>query len=49
MTNLLAATTLNDSLAQIVANLQTLMDSFWIYIVLAMAAAVVVWVMCEQS
>lgn len=43
MTNLLAATTLNDSLAQIVANLQTLMDSFWIYIVLAMAAAVVVW------
>ena len=43
MTNLLAATTLNDNLAQIVANLQTLMDSFWIYIVLAMAAAVVVW------
>ncbi len=43
MTNLLAATTLNDSLAQIVTNLQTLMDSFWIYIVLAMAAAVVVW------
>ncbi len=43
MTNLLAATTLNESLAQIVANLQTLMDSFWIYIVLAMAAAVVVW------
>jgi len=43
MTNLLAAATLNDSLAQIVANLQTLMDSFWIYIVLAMAAAVVVW------
>ena len=43
MTNLLAATTLNDSLTQIVANLQTLMDSFWIYIVLAMAAAVVVW------
>ena len=43
MTNLLAATSLNDSLAQIVANLQTLMDSFWIYIILAMAAAVVVW------
>ncbi len=43
MTNLLAATTLNESLAQIVANLQTLMDSFWIYIILAMAAAVVVW------
>lgn len=43
MTNLLAATSLNDNLAQIVANLQTLMDSFWIYIVLAMAAVVVVW------
>ena len=43
MTNLLAATTLNDNLAQIVANLQTLMDSFWICIVLAMAAVVVVW------
>ena len=43
MNQLLAATTLDDSLAQIVANLQTLMDSFWIYIVLAMAAVVVVW------
>ena len=43
MTNLLAATTLDGNLAQIVANLQTLMDSFWIYIVLAMAAVVVVW------
>lgn len=43
MSQLLAATTLNDSLAQIVANLSTLMDSFWIYIVLAMAAVVVVW------
>lgn len=43
MNQLLAATTLDGSLSQIVANLQTLMDSFWIYIVLAMAAAVVVW------
>lgn len=43
MNQLLAATTLNDNLAQIVSNLQTLMDSFWIYIVLAMAAAVVAW------
>jgi len=43
MTNLLAATSLNDNLAQIVGNLQTLMNSFWIYIVLAMAAVVVVW------
>ena len=42
MTNLLAAT-LNENLAQIVTNLQTLMNSFWIYIVLAMAAVVVVW------
>ena len=43
MTNLLAAATLNDSLAGIVAKLSELMDSFWIYIVLAMAAVVVVW------
>ena len=42
MTNLLT-TTLNDSLAEIVGKLQTLMDSFWIYIVLALAAVVVVW------
>lgn len=42
MTNLLA-TTLNESLAEIVGKLQTLMDSFWIYIVLALAAVVVVW------
>ena len=42
--NLLAAEEgLNGSLAQIVAKLQTLMDSFWIYIVLALAAVVVVW------
>ena len=43
MTNLLAAASLNDTLTQIVGNLQTLMNSFWIYIVLAMAAVVVVW------
>ena len=43
MKNLLAATTLNDNLAQIVNNLSVLMDSFWIYIVLALAAVVVVW------
>lgn len=41
--NLLAATTLNDSLAKIVEQLNVLMDSFWIYIVLALAAVVVVW------
>lgn len=43
MTNLLAATTLNDSLGDIITKLNELMDSFWIYIVLAMAAVVVVW------
>lgn len=43
MENLLAATTLNDSLQGIVTKLNELMDSFWIYIVLAMAAVVVVW------
>ena len=34
---------LNGSLSEIVAKLQSLMDSFWIYIVLALAAVVVVW------
>ena len=44
MSNLLAATTtLDGSLAQIVAQLNVLMDSFWIYIVMALAAVVVVW------
>lgn len=43
MTNLLAATTLNDSLGGIITKLNELMDSFWLYIVLAMAAVVVVW------
>lgn len=42
--NLLTDTTgLNGSLAEIVAKLQSLMDSFWIYIVLALAAVVVIW------
>ena len=41
-TNLLAEG-LNENLAEIVAKLQSLMDSFWIYIVLALAAVVVVW------
>ncbi len=43
MNNLLAATTLDGSLAEIVSKLTTLMDSFWIYIVMALAAVVVVW------
>lgn len=41
--DLMAETTLNDSLAQIVDKLKTLMDSFWVYIVIALAAVVVVW------
>ena len=41
--NLLTETTLNGSLEGIVTNLKTLMDSFWIYIVIALAAVVVVW------
>lgn len=43
MINILAETTLNDNLAQIVEKLKSLMDSFWIYIVIALAAAVVIW------
>ena len=42
MNNLLA-TTLNENLAEIVEKLQSLMDSFWIYIVIALAAVVVIW------
>ena len=40
--NLLAAETLNDNLASIVEKLKVLMDSFWVYIVIALAAVVVV-------
>ena len=40
--NLLAAG-LDESLAEIVAKLQSLMDSFWLYIVLALAGVVVIW------
>ena len=43
MRNGLLAATLDGSLAEIVANLQTLMDSFWTYIILARVAVVVVW------
>ena len=43
MLNNLMVATLNESLAQIVTNISTLMDSFWIYIVLALAAVVVIW------
>lgn len=42
--NLLAADEgLNGSLAQIVEKLKSLMDSFWLYIVIALAAVVVIW------
>ena len=41
--NTLLAATLNDNLAEIVEKLQYLMDSFWIYIVMALAAVVVIW------
>jgi succinate dehydrogenase/fumarate reductase cytochrome b subunit len=40
---LLAAETLDGNLQEIVAKLSNLTDSFWIYIVLALAAAVVIW------
>lgn len=45
MFNLLATAEegLNGSLAEILAKLQSLMSSFWIYIVLALAAVVVIW------
>ncbi len=43
MTNLLAAATLNENLQGIITKLNELMNSCWIYIVLAMAAVVVVW------
>ena len=42
MNNLLAAT-LDENLHGIITKLQSLMDSFWIYIVMALAAVVVVW------
>ena len=41
--NTLLAAGLNENLAEIVGKLQTLMDSFWIYIVMALAGVVVVW------
>ena len=41
--NLLTETGLDSNLAEIVAKLQSLMDSFWLYIVIALAADVVIW------
>lgn len=40
---LLASSGLDSSLAEIVEKLQSLMDSFWVYIVIALAAVVVIW------
>ena len=39
----LLASSLDDSLAEIVGKLQSLIDSFWIYIVIALAVVVVIW------
>lgn len=41
--NMFLAATLDGSLAQIVEKLNVLMDSFWMYIVLALVAVIVVW------
>lgn len=41
--NLLASEGLDSSLAEIVAKLQSLIDSFWVYVVLALAGVVVIW------
>ena len=43
MNTVLAATTLNENLQEIVTKLNDLMNSFWIYIVLALGAVVVIW------
>ena len=39
----LLAAGLDESLAEIVAKLQSLIDSFWLYVVLALAGVVVIW------
>lgn len=41
--NILLAAGLNENLAEIITKLNELMDSFWLYIVLALAGVVVVW------
>ncbi len=41
--NILLAAGLNENLQEIITKLNELMDSFWIYIVLALAGVVVVW------
>lgn len=43
MGNVLLAASLNENLQEIINKLSELMDSFWIYIVMAPAAVVVIW------
>ena len=43
MGNVLLAASLNEHLQEIINKLSELMDSFWIYIVMALAAVVVIW------
>ena len=43
MGNVLLAASLNENLHEIINKLSELMDSFWIYIVMALAAVVVIW------
>ncbi len=43
LNNLINETTLNGNLQSIVNKLNELMDSFWMYIVLGLAAIIVVW------
>ena len=43
MGNVFLAASLNENLQEIIAKLQELMDSFWIYVIMALAAVVVIW------
>ena len=43
MGNVLLAASLNENLQEIINKLSEFMDSFWIYIVMALAAVVVIW------
>ena len=43
MGNVLLAASLNENLQEIINKHSELMDSFWIYIVMALAAVVVIW------
>ena len=43
MGNVLLAASLNENLQEIINKLSELMNSFWIYIVMALAAVVVIW------